>query len=158
MTVRRIEVGGARPYVVEVGSGLLGQVRVPESQVALIHPADLPRAFVETVQARLSPCVTVEVPLRDECKTLDVFAGVLSRLAQAGLPRSGAVVGLGGGAATDLAGFVAASYLRGVGPAAPPPRHPPGLPCPAPVFHVRRLMLYPLLPVLGPHVSAPFRR
>ena len=114
MTVRRIEVGGARPYVVEVGSGLLGQVRVPESQVALIHPADLPRAFVETVQARLSPCVTVEVPPRDECKTLDVFAGVLSQLAEAGLHRSGAVVGLGGGAATDLAGFVAASYQRGV--------------------------------------------
>jgi 3-dehydroquinate synthase len=112
--VRRIEVGGPQPYGVEVGPGLLGQVRVPERQVGLIHPADLPPAFVRTAQAALSPTVTIEVPARDDCKTLAVFAEVLSRLAQANLPRDGAVVGLGGGAVTDLAGFAAASYLRGV--------------------------------------------
>lgn len=112
--VRRIEVGSARPYTVAVGPGLLSQVRVPERQVSLIHPADLPPAFVEAVGAALSPTVTVTVPARDDCKTLEVFAGVLSRLAQANLPRDGAVVGLGGGAVTDLAGYVAASYLRGV--------------------------------------------
>ena len=114
MNVRRIEVGGAQPYAVEVGAGLLGQARVNERQVALIHPVDLPSAFVEAVRTALSPVVTVEVPARDDCKTLEVMAGVLSRLAAANLPRDGAVVGLGGGAATDLAGFVAASYLRGV--------------------------------------------
>jgi len=113
-TVRRIEVGGPQPYAVTVGADLLAGVRVPEPQVALIHPADLPPAFVAAVQAALSPVVTVEVPPRDDCKTLAVFADVLSRLAEVNLPRDGAVVGLGGGAATDLAGFVAASYLRGV--------------------------------------------
>lgn len=111
---RRIEVGGPQPYAVEVGPGLLGQVRVAERQVALIYPADLPLAFVQMVQASLSPVVTIEVPARDDCKTLAVFSDVLSRLAQANLPRDGAVVGLGGGAVTDLAGFAAASYLRGV--------------------------------------------
>ncbi|WP_309570037.1 3-dehydroquinate synthase [Deinococcus sp.] len=112
--MRRIEVGGATPYPVTVGEGLLSTLGVPERQVALIHPDDLPREFVEQVQTRLSPVVTVSVPSRDACKTLDVYAGVLSRLAAVNLPRDGAVVGLGGGAATDLAGFVAASYLRGV--------------------------------------------
>ncbi|WP_019585969.1 3-dehydroquinate synthase [Deinococcus apachensis] len=112
--MRRIEVGGAQPYTVSVGSGLLSQYSVPERQVALIHPTDLPRTFVEAAQAALSPTVTVTVPPRDDCKTLEVYAQVLSRLAQVNLPRDGAVVGLGGGAATDLAGFVAASYLRGV--------------------------------------------
>ena len=112
--MRRIEVGGASPYAVNVGPGLLPRLTVPETPVALIHPADLPAVWVERAQASLQPQLTVVVPARDECKTLDVFARVLSRLAEAGLPRSGAVVGLGGGAATDLAGFVAASYLRGV--------------------------------------------
>ena len=116
--MRRIEVGGAAPhavpYTVEVGPGLLSRLTVPQTPVALLHPADLPAAWVEQVQASLKPRLTIEVPARDGCKTLGVFAGVLSRLAQAGLPRSGAVVGLGGGAVTDLAGFVAASYLRGV--------------------------------------------
>ncbi|WP_034385267.1 3-dehydroquinate synthase [Deinococcus sp. YIM 77859] len=112
--MRRIEVGGPQPYAVEVGPGLLARVRVPQRQVALLHPVDLPPAYVQVVQAALSPCVTVPVPARDDCKTLAVYADVLSRLAQVNLPRDGAVVGLGGGAATDLAGFVAATYLRGV--------------------------------------------
>lgn len=112
--MRRIEVGGTPPYAVTVGSGLLGTLSIPERQVALIHPDDLPPAFVARVQAAVSPVITVGVPARDACKTLDVYAGVLSRLAAVNLPRDGAVVGLGGGAATDLAGFVAASYLRGV--------------------------------------------
>ncbi|GGS15899.1 3-dehydroquinate synthase [Deinococcus knuensis] len=116
--MRRIEVGtagqGAQPYTVTVGADLLAGLSVPERHVALIHPADLPREFVAQVQAALNPAVTVEVPARDDCKTLDVLSGVLSRLAAANIPRDGAVVGLGGGAATDLAGFAAASYLRGV--------------------------------------------
>lgn len=115
---RTVEVGGpqpdAVPYEVRVGPGLLKRVEVPQQRVALIHPTDLPAAFVERAQARLAPLVTVAVPARDECKTLAVYGDVLSRLAAANLPRDGAVVGLGGGAATDLAGFVAASYLRGV--------------------------------------------
>lgn len=112
--MRQIEVGGAPPYTVHVGPGLLDQTAVPQRQIALIYPEDLPAEFVVRVQRCLSPIVTVAVPARDDCKTLEVMAGVLSRLAQANLPRDGAVVGLGGGAATDLAGFVAASYLRGV--------------------------------------------
>ncbi len=112
--MRQIEVGGPQPYRVQVGRSLLSAASVPEKQVALIHPEDLPAPFVAQVQASLRPTLTLSVPPRDECKTLDVMAGLLSRLAQANLPRDGAVVGLGGGAATDLAGFVAASYLRGV--------------------------------------------
>ena len=44
----------------------------------------------------------------------DVAAGLWSRLARHGVTRSDGVVGIGGGAATDLAGFVAATWLRGV--------------------------------------------
>lgn len=112
--MRQIEVGGARPYRVEVGPGLLGSLRLPHRHIALIHPEDLPAQTVACVQGALSPTVTVRVPARDDCKTLQVLAGVLSQLARVNLPRDGAVVGLGGGATTDLAGFVAASYLRGV--------------------------------------------
>ncbi len=98
----------------EVGAGLLSHLQIPQRHIALIHPADLPRQFVEAVQASLSPTITIEVPARDDCKTLEVLGSVLSKLAAANIPRDGAVVGLGGGAATDLAGFAAASYLRGV--------------------------------------------
>lgn len=112
--VLSVEVGGALPYRVEVGSGLLTRLSVPHKQVALIYPSDLPKQLVEQVQTSLTPAVMVKVPPRDGCKTLGVLESVLSKLAQANLTRDSAVVGLGGGAVTDLVGFAAASYLRGV--------------------------------------------
>lgn len=104
----------SQPYQVNVGPELLSNAKITEQSCALIHPSDLPDQFVQQVQHNLKPQLTIAVPPRDDCKTLEVFSGVLSQLAQAGLTRSSAVIGLGGGAATDLAGYVAASYLRGV--------------------------------------------
>lgn len=112
--VLKVEVGGERPYTVQVGAGLLSTLSVPQSPCALIHPEDLPPTLLERAQNSLKPALCIAVPPRDGCKTLAVYGDVLSQLARAALPRSGAVVGLGGGAVTDLAGFVAASYLRGV--------------------------------------------
>ncbi len=112
--MRRIEVGGPQPYAVEVGRGVLGAASVSSREVALLHDSALPSPWVERARAALSPALTVALPSGEACKTLGVLEDVLSRLARAGLSRDGAVVGLGGGAATDLAGFAAASYLRGV--------------------------------------------
>ena len=110
----RIEVGGQVPYTVTVQDGALDAARVPHTRTALIVDAGLPDAAVTRARAALTPEVTVTVPAGDACKTLDVLSGVLSRLAAANLPRDSAVIGLGGGATTDLAGFAAATYLRGV--------------------------------------------
>ncbi|WP_425145351.1 3-dehydroquinate synthase [Deinococcus sp.] len=109
-----IEVGGQRPYLVTIETGALTRAWVPERRAALIVDAGLPAKWVQQAQAAFGPELTVTVPGGDACKTAEVWSGTLSRLAQANLPRDGAVIGLGGGATTDLAGFVAASYLRGV--------------------------------------------
>src|SRR5205085_3622847 len=58
--------------------------------------------------------ITAEVPDGEEAKTSAVLASCWQVLGQAGFTRSDAVVGVGGGAVTDLAGFVAATWLRGV--------------------------------------------
>jgi 3-dehydroquinate synthase len=55
-----------------------------------------------------------EVPDAEAAKTSTVAADLWSQLGQAGFTRTDAVVGIGGGTVTDLAGFVAASWLRGV--------------------------------------------
>jgi 3-dehydroquinate synthase len=55
-----------------------------------------------------------QVPDAEEGKTAAVAASCWAVLGQAGFTRSDAVVGVGGGAVTDLAGFVAATWLRGV--------------------------------------------
>jgi 3-dehydroquinate synthase len=54
------------------------------------------------------------VPDGEAAKTVEVAARLWSRLAQHKVTRSDCVVGIGGGATTDLAGFVAATWLRGV--------------------------------------------
>ncbi len=59
--------------------------------------------------------VRIDVPDAEAAKTADVAARCWSVLATAGFTRTDVVVGLGGGATTDLAGFVAATWLRGVG-------------------------------------------
>ncbi|MPZ51581.1 MAG: 3-dehydroquinate synthase [Acidimicrobiia bacterium] len=58
--------------------------------------------------------VVVPVPDRDEAKTLGVLDIVYHRCAEAGIGRHDTILGVGGGATTDLAGFVAATWLRGV--------------------------------------------
>ena len=56
----------------------------------------------------------IEVPEAEDAKTAEVAAFCWSVLGTAGFTRSDSVVGLGGGATTDLAGFVAATWLRGI--------------------------------------------
>ncbi len=121
-----IEVRAERPYDVVVGNGVLD--RLPglvegAQRIAVIHPPTLiaTAAHVSTLleQAGLE-VVRIDVPDAEAAKTAEVAARCWSVLATAGFTRTDVVVGLGGGATTDLAGFVAATWLRGVGLVAVP--------------------------------------
>ena len=116
----RITVRGAAPYDVVVGHGLLGELAamVERSQrVAVVHPASL-RESADALRADLEgnghEVHAVEVPDGESQKDLKVAAYCWDVLGQVGFTRSDAVVSVGGGATTDLAGFVAATWLRGV--------------------------------------------
>lgn len=123
MTAEVVKVGvaGEDPYEVMIGTGLLDQIvaSVPEDarRVAIIHPPTL-RATAEAVQTAINDhgpqAVLLEVPDGEDAKTAEVAAFCWSVLGQSGFTRTDAVLGLGGGAVTDLAGFVAATWLRGV--------------------------------------------
>lgn len=86
-------------------------------RVAVVHAAPL-RGYAAQVEAVLTgsgaSVVPIEVPDAEAGKDISVAARCWDILAEAGFTRSDAVVGVGGGAVTDLAGFVAASWLRGV--------------------------------------------
>ncbi|MFD8492148.1 3-dehydroquinate synthase [Amycolatopsis sp. NPDC059657] len=116
----RIEVKTGQPYEVVIGRGLLGeltQVLGGASKVALIHPPTL-TATAEAVRDELIAAGLdahrVEIPDAEDGKALSVAAFCWEVLGRIGLDRQGVVVGLGGGAVTDLAGFVAATWMRGV--------------------------------------------
>jgi 3-dehydroquinate synthase len=133
MPVTRIPVGGEQPYEVVVGTGVLAElpslVGKPGGSVgagwsgkhaetvAVIHAAGLGTIAGQACDALAAAGFTVraaEIPDGEAAKTIDVAARLWSWLAQQRITRSDCVVGIGGGAATDLAGFVAASWLRGV--------------------------------------------
>ena len=87
-----------------------------ERAVVLTQPGPTHIAL-EVAGALRSEGVKVEVvglPDRDEAKTLEVAQSVYETLAKFGLGRGDTVVGVGGGSVTDLAGYVAATWLRGV--------------------------------------------
>ena len=124
MTATRIEVrpsDGGSPYPVVVGVGVLGELPglIPEHArtVLVIHPEGLAEIARPACKALKEAGLTVKtepVPDGEAAKTLDVAARLWSSLADHKITRSDCIVGLGGGAATDLAGFVAATWLRGV--------------------------------------------
>jgi 3-dehydroquinate synthase len=119
MTVTRIPVGGERRYEVVVGTGALGElpslVGEQARSVAVIHTPSVAAIARPAMNALSGYDVhSFEIPDGEAAKTIDVAARLWSSLASAKFTRTDVIVGIGGGAATDLAGFVAASWLRGV--------------------------------------------
>jgi 3-dehydroquinate synthase len=117
----RISVGGEASYDVVIGTGLLGELPGllggGVERVLVVHPRAL-RATGEAVRddlvAQGFSAFVAEVPDAEEAKSAEVASFLWGVLGQAGFTRSDAVVSVGGGAVTDLAGFVAATWLRGV--------------------------------------------
>ncbi len=124
MTATRIDVNpsdGGPPYQVVIGVGVLSELPglVPKyaATVVVIHAeglGEIARPACGALQAAGFTVRAEPVPDGEAAKTADVAAGLWSRLAEYGVTRSDCVVGIGGGATTDLAGFVAATWLRGV--------------------------------------------
>ncbi len=118
--ITRIPVAGPAPYDVLVGHGLLGQLSAllsDATRVAVIHPqamAPTAKAVRDDLGGAGRDAYLIEVPDGEPAKTLAVAGACWDELGRLGFTRTDAVVGLGGGATTDLAGWVAAAWLRGV--------------------------------------------
>lgn len=115
-----IEVGSDYPVTVghQVLDAVVAALPTGATRALIVHQKAV-GAVADDVRARVERAgLSVElalVPDGEAAKTAEVAAGLWSQLAVAGFTRSDVVIGVGGGAVTDLAGFVAASWLRGVG-------------------------------------------
>jgi shikimate kinase/3-dehydroquinate synthase len=100
---------------VEVGLGGIERLAVglERGEVALVTDAHIAGIHGAVAQLALGALLaeTHELPAGEKAKTLDAVEGLWRALR---LPRGGALVALGGGSVTDAAGFVAATYLRGI--------------------------------------------
>jgi 3-dehydroquinate synthase len=117
-TVIRVATGA--PYDVVVGAGVLGLLPglLGESVTrgGLVHPDDLPdlAGRARDLLSASYDVLDLPVPPGERAKTAEVATGCWEALGAAGFTRSDALVAVGGGATTDLGGFVAATWLRGV--------------------------------------------
>jgi len=119
-TATVLHVGGASPYDVVVGhdvtARLVDLVGPGAQRVALVHAAGLDDLVAPVLKLLGDRYDVLALPLPDgeAAKTASVSADCWEALGRAGFTRSDAVVTFGGGATTDLGGFVAATWLRGV--------------------------------------------
>lgn len=121
LTERVVHVSGPYPYDVRIGTGVTGRLHEllgdQTMRVALIHTqpvqrhSDHARALLRQAGYQV---VDLTIPDAEAGKTIQVSQGIWERLSTEGFTRSDAVVGLGGGAATDQAGFIAATWMRGI--------------------------------------------
>ena len=103
-----------------IGRGLLNEVSLGldgVKKVLILHPVALAltaEAIREDLSQKGFEALIAEVPNGEDSKRIEVAAFCWGIMGQADFNRNDAVIGLGGGATTDLAGFVAATWLRGI--------------------------------------------
>ncbi|TDK27382.1 3-dehydroquinate synthase [Luteimonas aestuarii] len=123
--MRQVEVGGAQPYRIAIGPGLLDDGAtlaavlrgrdafiVSDGNVAPLYAARVIDAL-RSERPDLRVGQYVMAPGEEE-KTLDNFARVIDALARAGMRRDATLFALGGGVVGDLSGFAAACWMRGI--------------------------------------------
>ncbi len=120
MSTTTITAMGVDPYDILVGRDILSTLPAligPNARkVLIVHPATL-GARAERLRESLSADFEVllaEIPDAETGKRVEVAAFCWQVMGQADFTRTDVIIGFGGGAVTDLAGFVAATWLRGI--------------------------------------------
>jgi 3-dehydroquinate synthase len=114
---------GPESYDITVGAGALATLpevlarRCPAARYAVIADTTVAGLYGDAVRAATGaagPCDLFSFPAGEWNKSREQWATLSDAMADAGIGRDGAVIALGGGVSGDLAGFVAATYRRGI--------------------------------------------
>lgn len=116
--MRSIQVNAEHNYQVFVGRNILSEIfnHVDgASRIAIIHPQSMQSA-ASVLRQRFSniESIAIEIPDAESAKSSSVLEFCWMALGKAGFTRNDLIISIGGGATTDLAGFVAATWLRGI--------------------------------------------
>jgi 3-dehydroquinate synthase len=116
--MKTIQVHAEHDYQVFVGRDILLEIRNhlgAATRIAVVHPQSM-RTVAGKLRQNLSEIesISIEVPDAEAAKSAAVLDFCWTALGKAGFTRNDLIISVGGGATTDLAGFVAATWLRGV--------------------------------------------
>lgn len=114
---------GADGYDIMIGGGALAALadvlarHCPAARYAIVADATVAGLYGDAVRqaaAAAGPCDLFTFPAGERNKTRTHWEALTDAMEATGLGRDGAVIALGGGVTGDLAGFVAATYRRGI--------------------------------------------
>ena len=108
---------GARSYDITIERGALkkaGKLFNLDRKCLIVTGSVMPRVYAETVAAQCREPVIVTVPGGEAAKHFPVYESLCSEMLRSGFHRGDCVVAVGGGTVGDLAGFAAASFMRGI--------------------------------------------
>jgi 3-dehydroquinate synthase len=116
--------GSGRSYDILIKSGGLAELpaiirrRWPKRLVFVVTDTNVSRHYASTLQQGFDDIgvdhALLEVPPGEDSKSIDIYYGLMGALLESSIKRGSLVVALGGGVVGDLAGFAAATVLRGV--------------------------------------------
>ena len=120
-----VDVCTARPYQVKIGRGILQQIDtecvalLPKAmKILVVTDSNVAPLYLPAVSAALTNAgfalYSYVFPAGENSKNVFTFTGIVREAAKHGLCRDDAILALGGGVTGDLAGFAAASYMRGI--------------------------------------------
>ena len=106
-------------YDITVCRGAIGlaaeKIMKKDRRICVVTDSGVPKEYSDKLLASLGEGAILHViPQGEENKTFDSLLGVLRAMLDAGFARTDAIVALGGGVVGDLAGFAAATYMRGI--------------------------------------------
>ena len=108
---------GSDSYCITIERGALNkadQYMRLKRKVLVVTDSGVPARYAEAVAACCAEPVTVTLPQGEGSKNLQNFEMLCRTMLQNGFTRTDCVVAVGGGVVGDLAGFAAASYMRGI--------------------------------------------
>ncbi len=85
-----------------------------DRKVLIVTDSGVPAQYAKTVASRCKSAFIEVFPQGEQNKNMDTYQAILARLVKEGFSRSDCVVAVGGGVTGDMAGFAAASYMRGI--------------------------------------------
>lgn len=122
--MKTVRVNASRKYDVHIGAGLLDDIPsvleplCKKGKILVVTDDNVDRLYADRVLTALNERGFVAkkfvFPHGEQNKTLATFSSILDALAGYGFTRTDGVVALGGGVTGDIAGFAAATYMRGI--------------------------------------------